>query len=146
MAPFRFRLDQVRRYRRQLEEQAMQRLAEAVMERDRILARRNAMEQELCAHRLKLSRPDLLNFVERCLTLEYSAALSGDLEDCVAALVAAEDQVDIRRGQLAEKAVERQLLDRLEEKQADRHKVIERKQEQLRDDETATLRNKHAAV
>ncbi|MDR2669454.1 MAG: flagellar FliJ family protein [Desulfovibrio sp.] len=146
MAPFRFRLEQVRRYRRQLEEQAMQRLAEAIMERDRILARRDAMEQELHGLRLKLSRPDLLDFAERSLTLEYTAALSRDLEDCAAALIAAEDHVDIRRGQLAEKAVERQRLDRLEEKQADRHKVTERKQDQLRDDETATLRYKHAAV
>jgi flagellar FliJ protein len=146
MAPFRFRLEQVRRYRRQLEEQAMQRLAEAVMERDRILARRDAIEQELRGHRLKLSRPDRLDFAVRSLTLEYVAALARDLEECAAALIAAEEQVDIRRGQLVEKAVERQLLDRLEEKQAGRHKVTERKQEQLRDDETATLRYKHAAV
>jgi flagellar FliJ protein len=146
MPPFRFRLEQVRRYRKQLEEQAMQRLAAAIMERDRILTRRDAMEKELCGHRLRLCRPDLLDSAERSLTLDYIAALSRDMEDCAKALDAAEEQVDIRRRQLAEKAVERQLLDRLEERQADRHKATERKQEQQRNDETVTLRYKHAAV
>ncbi|MDR1946737.1 MAG: flagellar FliJ family protein [Desulfovibrio sp.] len=146
MAPFRFRLEQVRLYRKQLEEQAMQRLALAVMERNRLLIRKEATEKELYGQRQRLCRPDLLEPAEFPVTLDYAGALARDLKDCVKALDAAEDQVDIRRRQLAEKAMERELLDRLEKKQADRHKLTELKQEQQRNDETATLRYRHAAV
>lgn len=140
MGPFRFKLEQVRLYRKQLEEQAMQALAVAIMERDATLERIAGIERELEEVRTALCRADSLDSAERWLASQYETALKLDREKAEKLLSQQENHVDARRIALIKAAKERELLDKLKEKQAERHRVQERQQEQHTNDETATLR------
>lgn len=146
MAPFRFRLEQVRLYRKQLEEQAMQALAQAAAHRDAVSKRIAALEQAVVEQRGCLSRAEAFNAAERWLIRNYVSGLGKDLENARLALEEAENAVDRCRAALIQKAKERGLLDTLKEKQAAKHLHLERLQEQRTNDETATLRYKPAAV
>lgn len=146
MAPFRFRLEQVRLYRKQLEEQAMQALAQAVMERDATMARIASLHESITEQRDRLCRADTLNAAERWLAANYETALKRDLAQAMVVLAEQENQVDLCRSDLVQKAKDRGLLDSLKEKQAERHALLERQQEQRVNDETATLRYKNVAV
>ena len=146
MAPFRFRLEQVRVYRKQLEEQAMQALTQAIVHRDALKKRIAALQQAIAEQHARLSRAEALEAAERWLAQNYAAGLKEDLHNARLALEEAENAVDRRRADLIQKAKERGLLDTLKEKQAARHLQLERQQEQHSHDETATLRYKPAAV
>lgn len=146
MAPFRFRLEQVRLYRQQLEEQAMQALALAAAHRDALKERIAALQKTLAEQHARLSRAESLEAAERWLTQNYASSLKGDLVSARLALEEAENNVDRCRAELVQKAKERGLLDTLKEKQAAKHLQLERQQEQRNNDETATLRYKPAAV
>lgn len=146
MPPFRFRLEQVLNYRRQLEEEAMQALADAVLQRDAIKKRLQALSAEITEQRQRLCRPELFKIGELAMTLEYCGALQRDAEYTRQALAEAELLVDEKRVVLIEKSKERGLLDHLKEKQAARHIQLERQHEQRVNDETATLRYKPVAL
>jgi flagellar FliJ protein len=146
MPPFKFRLEQVRRYRKQLEERAMQVLAEAVMRRDALVRRIEELEKARDAQRERLSRVDELDGAERWLILDSLNSLKLDLDHVRPMLAEAEKLVDARRADLVKKARDRGLLDSLREKRKQRHLLLERQQEQRTTDETATLRYKPAAV
>jgi flagellar FliJ protein len=146
MAPFRFRLEQVRLYRKQLEERAMQALAQALAHRNALKEHIAALQQTLAEQHARLSRVEDLEAGERWLIQTYASGLKEDLQGARVALEEAEDAVDQRRANLVQKAKERGLLDTLKEKQAARHSQLERQQEQRSHDETATLRYKPAAV
>lgn len=145
MPPFRFRLEQVLSYRKRLEEEAMQALADAVMRRDALRDRLAALQSAVEEQRLRLCRPDLMEAGEMAMALDYCGALQRDMDFTRQALAEAETLVDARRVALIEKSRERGLLDRLKEKQALRHIQCERQHEQRINDETATLRYKPAA-
>jgi len=146
MAPFRFRLEQVRLYRKQLEEQAMLILAQAVAHRDALKERIAALHQALAEQHARLSRVEALDAAERWLVQTYIAGLKEDLQSAAIDLEEAENAVDRCRIDLIQKAKDRGLLDTLKEKQAAKHLQRERQQEQRNHDETATLRYKPAAV
>lgn len=146
MAPFTFRLEQVRLYRKQLEDQAMQALARAVAERDATLTRISSLERALAEQRLVLSRPCSLSAADRWLAGQYESALKQDLAQAEALLREQETFVDACRTDLVEKAKARGLLDSLKDKQAARHHRQELQNEQKNNDETATLRYKPVAI
>lgn len=145
MAVFTFRLEQVRRYRKQLEEQAMQALARAVMLRDATLARIDRLEEAVAEQRARLCQAVALTAAERWLARTYEGALKRDLAVARDLLAEQESEVDRCRVELVQKAQDRNLLDKLKEKQAARHALEERQQERKTNDETATLRYKPAA-
>ena len=145
MAPFSFRLEQVRRYRKQLEEQAMQALAQATMRRDATLARIAGLHESIAEQRARLCKAESLSAAERWLAHTYETALKADLAQAREILAEQENEVDQRRIELVQRAQDRNLLDKLKEKQAARHALEERKKEQHSYDETATLRYKPAA-
>ncbi len=144
MAAFTFRLEQVRLYRKQLEEQAMQALAEAVMRRDATLARIDELHDAIAEQRGRLCRAESLSAAERWLAQTYETALKLDLMHARELLAEQENNVDQCRIELVQKAQDRNLLDKLKEKQAKRHALEERQKEQQINDETATLRYKPA--
>ena len=146
MAPFRFRLEQVRLYRKQLEEQAMQALAQAAAHRDALKERIAALHEALAKQHARLSRAEILDAAERWLAQNYIFGLKEDLHSAQVALEEAEIAVDRCRIDLIQKAKDRELLDTLKEKQAAKHMHLERQQERRNYDETATLRYKSAAV
>lgn len=146
MAPFRFRLEQVLLYRKQLEDEAMQALSRAVLLRDELKERLAVLHRELDEQRRSLSRPDRLQQGELALLLDYCRALERDAHQTAQALALAETHVDEQRALLVERSKERGLLDSLKEKQAARHLQLERQHEQQINDETATLRYKPVAI
>lgn len=145
MAPFRFRLEQVLDFRKRLEEQAMQALAEAVMVRDNLVERIRALQEEQTMQQERMFHADTLDAAERWLLQNYLDALRVDLETARKHLALAEEEVDRCRVELVEKSQERSLLDKLKEKQAAKHAALERQREQREFDETATLRFKPAS-
>ena len=140
MAPFRFQLETVLEFRRALEEQAMQTLAAAIMRRDSVKERLTYIEAELMQQREKLCRAASLTAAERWLVQTYETALKEDKHRAVAELAECEEEIDLCREDVVKKSQERQLLEKLKEKQAARHTRQERLTEQRVYDETATLR------
>jgi flagellar FliJ protein len=98
------------------------------------------LEKGIAVERERLCRADRLEAAERWLSQSYMNALREDEARCRLDLKGAEDFVDQCRADLVEKAKNRGLLDSLKEKQAARHFLLERQQEQRTNDETATLR------
>lgn len=146
MAPFRFRLERVRLYRKQLEEQAMQALALAIMHRDALLERIAVLARTAAEQRARMCRPEAMEAAERWLTQSYLDALALDINIARQQLADAEEHMDACRIALVERAKERGLLDTLREKQMKRHLLLERQQERKSYDETATLRYKPATI
>jgi flagellar export protein FliJ len=146
MGQFTFRLEQVRLYRKQLEEQAMQALSQAVAQRDATRVRIRTLEQALAEQRIALSRACSLSSGECWLARQYESSLKQDIADALGLLREQENSVDACRVDLTEKAKARNLLDTLKEKQAARHERLELQKEQQNNDEIATLRHNPVAV
>jgi flagellar FliJ protein len=145
MAVFNFRLEQVRLYRKRLEEQAMQNLTLALVRRDALRRRLDGLQEEINAQLRDLSRSDLLDGAQRWLAQSWLKSLKLEKKACVDALDEAEEQVAARREELTGKARDRELLDTLKQKQAARHDLLERRKERNQNDETATIRYRPAS-
>ncbi len=145
MPPFRFRLEQVLDYRKQLEDQAIQALAAATAERDAAKEQAERLRAEIVEQRERIYRADSLTSAELWLAQSYESALREDLERILLKIAQLEEEVDHCRVDLVAKAQERGLLEKLKEKQAVRHAQNERIIEQRVYDETATLRFKPAS-
>jgi flagellar FliJ protein len=145
MTPFKFRLERVLEYRRLLEEQARQALALAVQRRDAMREHADWLQSAIATQRERLCRADALTSAERWLARQYETSLREDLEQALQQLSALEEEVDRCRTDVVIRAQERDLLDKLKEKQAARHEMQERIIEQRQYDETATLRFKPAS-
>ena len=146
MGEFIFSLEQVLRYRKQLEEQAMQAVAQAVRERDNRLWEKEEIEALLEQYRRKLASPALLDADERWLITGYVSALVYDIEKAKHDLAGLEERVDRARTVLIQKAQDKELLERLKEKQANRHRLTENHKEQQNYDDIATIRFMPPAV
>ena len=140
MSIFNFSLEQVLRYRKQLEEQAMQVFSQAVRERDAHLRKKLESESLLAEYRGKLAVPSLLDADERWLITGYVAALVHDIDRVRRDLAVLEEAVDKARADLTRKSQEKKLLERLKEKQAHRHQLAENHKEQQNYDDIATIR------
>lgn len=140
MSAFRFSLEQVLRYRKQLEDQAMQVFAQAVQARDKRLEEKEECEALVLKARKKLADGAVLDADERWLITGYITGLGQDIEQARRDLVTLEGAVDRARADLTLKAQERKLLERLKEKQANRHRLAENHKEQQSYDDTATIR------
>lgn len=140
MAPFKFRLEQVLRYRMQLEDEAKQQLAEARRVRDQIRARIAEIDTEIAAVRGLLNRFSEMNDGERYVAQNYEASLRAERKTALVRLTQQEARVEDCRIDLTTRAQERSLLEKLKEKQAKRHAKEELLHEQRTNDETATLR------
>ena len=140
MAVFKFRLEQVLRYRIQLEDVAKQRLAEATRVRDAIRSRIAEIDQELIVARKALHDFPTMNEGERYVAQTYEVSLRAERKTALVKLLQQDALVEDCRTELTTKAQERSLLDKLKEKQAKRHAKEELLHEQRTNDETATLR------
>ena len=146
MSAFIFSLEQVLRYRKQLEEQAMQALAQAVLARDERLREKEKLENLLEEYRRKLATPALLDADERWLITGYVSALVYDIDRAKRDLLVLEERVDKARTALVQKAQDKELLVRLKEKQANRHRLAENHKEQKNYDDIATIRFTPSAI
>ena len=144
MSVFRFSLEQVLAYRKQLEEQAMLAFARAAEARDKRLREKESLEAAILENRANLAVT--LDGDERWLITGYIAALTQDLETAVRDLIALEEEVDRARVELTQRAQDRKLLEKLKEKQANRHRLAENHKEQQNYDDIATIRYTPKAV
>ena len=142
---FKFKLEKVLDYRKQLEEQAMQALAEARRAEEAEKERLASFRQELDAQRIAL-HACIQDAAERWLISSYINALQDDIRTTERVLEYLADEVRLRQANLVAKAQERQLLEKLKEKQAERHAHEEKLKEQRNNDETATIRYQKKAV
>ena len=140
MSVFRFSLEQVLRYRKQLEEQAILALAQARAARDKRLREQREYAGAIAEQQDKLSRIAAMDAEERWLTAGYLAGLTHDHEQATMDLVALEEDVDRCQTHLTNKAQDRKLLEKLKEKQALRHARTEQHHEQQTFDDIATIR------
>lgn len=146
MSVFKFSLEQVLSYRKQLEEQAMQVFATAVQARDKRLREKEEYEAAVADARRQLADPALLDADERWLITGYIKALVHDIDQARTDLAALEEEVDRARADLTQKAQDKKLLERLKEKQANRHRLAENHKEQQNYDDIATIRFMPPAV
>jgi flagellar FliJ protein len=142
---FKFKLERVLAYRRQMEEQAMQLLAAAGMRREREEARLIRLEEELGHQNISLTAC-LAAGEERRLILSFINALLTDAAAARANLALLREEEARLRAELVEKAKERELLDKLKSRQAERHALEEKLMEQRENDETATIRHGRQAL
>lgn len=140
MRPFHFSLEQVLRYREQLEERAMLAFARATQARDKRLREKTGCEREIEKSRAILADITALDVDERWLTSRYINALTYDLEHAVRDLAVLEEELDRCRDDLMQRARDRKLLEKLKEKQAERHVSVENHKERQNYDDIATIR------
>ena len=144
--PFRFSLQKVLEYRTQLEDQAKLALAKAEHALARQVALVLSLEGALEQHLEASSRRVSANAAEMWLSRNYAKRLADDLEEARAARTHLEQAARECRAELIERAKERKLLEKLKEKQADRHARNEEHKEQAQFDEMATLRYQAPAL
>lgn len=140
MAVFKFRLEQVLRYRLQLEDEAKQRLAIATQRRDALRERIAAIDIELVAARENLYRFAEMGEGERYVAHNYELSLHAERKTVLIQLSEQDIVVENCRIDVTARAQDRSLLEKLKEKQAARHAKEELLNEQRINDETATLR------
>ncbi len=140
MAPFHFSLEQVLRYRQQLEEQAMLALAEARAARDKRRRERDECVAALAEQRVKLASAATLPAEERWLITGYIAGLTQDLEQARIDLIVLEEEMDRCRQALTQRSQDKKLLEKLKDRQAKRHAQTETYRDQKSYDDIATIR------
>lgn len=143
---FKFKMQKVLDYREQLEEEARVRLANAEGKLRECREKIAELQERLREAEDKLSSAALLQNAERWLQERYVKGLLADrkalaLEEKTLNQIAVE-----ARQYLAERAIDRKMLDKLKEKQKIQFERAEQKQEQYFNDEIATIRYKAQAV
>jgi len=144
--PFRFSLQKVLEYRGQLEDQAKIALAKALKaHRDQELTVER-LDKTLSAHLASMADADGKSAADIWLARNYAKRLTGDLYLARQAEARLAQDVQSRRVELAERAKERKLLEKLKETQSIRHEREENQKEQAGFDEMATLRYQAPAL
>lgn len=139
--PFKFRLEKVLEYRRQLEDQARMALARAQAEHD-------AQERLLADIRARLAEHMEKGFGESVTQAEiwlwscYRDALERDILTAVAELKRLALILQKRRQEAVLRSREKKLLEKLKDRQEQKHHVAENLAEQKEFDEMATIRHK----
>lgn len=142
MAPFRFTLEQVLRYREQLKEQAQvefARVQAALLNEQQRAEQLQVMLEESQGkyHNLPPSEQG-----ERWLLEHFIRGLREDIAVTLQRIRVLMGDVEKARLVLATRAKDHKILEKLKEKQADRHAQEERLKEQRIYDETASIRFK----
>lgn len=143
MPPFRFRLEQVLRYRIQLEDQAKQAFALAQASFAAQQEQTAKLQAILAEQNNHLANPTSLTIDELWLVRQYAAVVQYDLNTSLAQEHQLQEACDQCRVDLTQKARDRKLLDKLKEKQAGKHSQEQHLIEQRVYDETATIRSQH---
>jgi flagellar FliJ protein len=146
MKPFKFRLEKVLEYRRQLEEQAKMELAKILRERDLLRARVKDLELRNDELDARMTEAKSMTSAELWLWRTYKERLTGELEEARFAVSRIEIEVARCRRQAVERAKERKLLEKLKSTQAVKYAREQNLREQKEFDEMATIRYQPQAV
>lgn len=144
--PFHFKMQKVLEFREQLEEEAKVDLAVKQQKLDTARLRLNALKNELQTAEENLSQSALKPSAERWLQEQYVKGLQKDMSEAVMQVRMSQQLVDEARKMLAERAMDRKLLDKLKERQKKHYLHEEYLKEQRVNDETATLRYKASTL
>lgn len=139
---FRFTLEKVLEYRKQLEDEAAQALSEALNRVEEIRLLMERCREEVQENRAALLQPEAAEGPLRLMIGDYLEALRRDEQMLLRNKAQWEEEADRRRAVAVEASRNRRLLEKLKEKQAARYAQHERMNEQRVYDETATLRFK----
>ena len=137
MARFKFRLEQVLRYREQLVSRAKMAFARACLDLAEQVKKLNELRE-------LLKKQELLpyqNPQEYWLRTNFIRSLNEDIDEAELNRQRLELQVERRRVELVKAGQERRLLDRLKEKQAERYAHEQLLKEEKELDEVASLRH-----
>ena len=144
--PFRFKLQKVLDYREQMEEEAKVRLAEATMRHDEAVRALQQAQQALEAERQHQTVDPLMSAAERWVSDQYIKGLTNDVQMAdMQERMTAQVQEEARK-MLAIRALDRQMLDKLKDRQRRNYQHEELQKEQHFNDEIATIRFKAQAV
>jgi flagellar FliJ protein len=146
MKPFKFRLEKVLEFRRQLEEQAKMELAKALRERDLLRARVKDLELRYDELNTRMAEAKSMTSAELWLWRTYKERLVRELEEARFAVARIEIEVTRCRKQAVERAKERKLLEKLKSTQAVKYVREQNLREQKEFDEMATIRYQPQAV
>ncbi|MFZ5426542.1 MAG: flagellar export protein FliJ [Thermodesulfobacteriota bacterium] len=144
--PFRFSLQKVLEYRGQLEDQAKIALAKAQHAHREQTRAVESLDKALAAHLETMASAGEQTAAGIWLSRNYAKRLTGDLYLARQAEARLARDVQERRAELAERAKERKLLEKLKETQSIRHEREESRKEQSGFDEMATLRYQAPAL
>lgn len=146
MAPFRFTLQQVLKFRTQLEDQAKMAYAKAQQAYDDQTRHIKALRSQLTTYEEQLYRTQHTSQADLWLYSNYVDALHLDIAAAENTLLQLAQELNRTRRELVTRSQEKKLLDTLKDKQAQQHAQEERFKEQLQFDETATVRYKPQTI
>ena len=144
--PFRFKLQKVLEYREQMEEEAKVRLAQATMRHEEAVKALQAATQALAAEQQHQADNPLMSAAERWVSDQYLKGLANDVQTAgMQERMTGQMEAEARK-LLAARALDRQMLDKLKERQKRTYQHEELLKEQQFNDEIATIRFKAEAV
>lgn len=145
MAGFKFSLQQVLTYRGQLKEQAQVTLAKIQAELNREVERAEELRRFVVESEQRLYGLSVNDGGERWLLEHFIKGLRADESMTHMRVRMLTQQRDEAQMELARRAKDEKVLDKLKEKQAERHAAEERLKEMRTYDETAAIRFKPAS-
>lgn len=142
MAEFKFSLEKVLNYREQLENEAKARLG-SLQEKSRALKEhyRNLKEDEQIQEN-KLCNTPFSENGQRWLLDNYIKALRQDMLQTQKDIASVDEEIEQAKKELAEKAKDRKIMEKLKEKHFENFKKEEQLKEQRNLDEIASIRFK----
>ncbi len=136
---FSFKMQKVLEYREQLEEEAKVRLASAQASLNEVQSRLAQLGEEIAKAEAQ-ARDELMQNDAFWLAQQYIKGLRADISTCKLRKRLCEQLVEEYRQALAERAKERKLLEKLKERQKAQYLKEDLRQEQIFNDEIATVR------
>lgn len=142
MAPFRFSLEQVLKYRTQLEDQAKVELARVEAERRMEQERVDALEAMVSEQEAALAALRVDQSADRWLIDTFLKGLRSDLVQARQRVINWTAVVEAARRLVMERAKDKKVLEKLKSTQAENYAKEENYREQKEFDETASIRFK----
>jgi len=143
MKPFRFTLEAVRTVRQRQENSALEQYAHALALRQQVLARLEAVQQELgdCWHQLRAQMAGGCQASAATQAHDYQRSLVQRREECRLAVGTAERRVNAALQTMLATRRQRELVDKFFEQQRSRHQRDQARAEQKMLDDLAVRRN-----
>jgi len=146
MARFRFSLEQVLEYRRQMEDQAKMELAKALAAHNAEADKLRALTEKLAKQEASLYSKKEVGEADLWLWRRYQAAMKEDISRSQAQVEKLARILTDARQRLVERSRDKKLLERLRANQELAFRKEENLKEQREADEMATVRFRHEAV
>ena len=142
MAGFKFALEKVLQYKEQLENEVKAKLADLGAKKQMSEKRLAGLKQDELFQEQKLSKTPVHETGERWLIDNYIKAIRQDIQQTQKNIALLDTRIEQTRIELAEKAKDRKVMEKLKEKHFELYKKEEQLKEQRNLDEIASIRFK----